>query len=119
MTDKDIREAKDILNRGHFHANDKGEEAVITLIRLAEQYLAIERFPKERELDIIIDEFEEVHNTPISYGNEQYNQARQECILALMKKIDGIEEVISREINSNTSILNLSRAIKTYILEEK
>ncbi len=68
--------------------NDKWGKALQTLTQLAEDYLAVDGVLPKEQL-----EFQEDEN-PVEYQKTKgYNQARQDCLLAFSKRLEGVEEL--------------------------
>ena len=71
-----------------------------TLIDLAQRYLEIDGFPEEKEQSDLSS------NPHICFENAGYNQAIQDCKLALLKKMDGIEDII-KNCNKTNDVYDL------------
>lgn len=98
------------------------------LIDLAESYLKIEMPEKKDKLDVIAD-IVRTENAYKSQGYiEGYNQAIDDCKLALLKKLEGLPDVIEnwqvsiqeyKPLNCGDDLTSLSNSIKQYLVGGK
>ena len=86
------------------------------LVNLAQRYLEIDGFPEEKEQSDLSS------NPHICFENAGYNQAIQDCKLALLKKMDGIEDVVCNACNDCIDktggcamLSNIFKAIKSHL----
>lgn len=91
---KEIEEAvltaEDCIGSFEYYEKDKPEyvKAIKLLQDLAKRYLEIKGFPEEKEQSDVSS------NPHICFENAGYNQALQDFKLALLKKMDGIEDLL-------------------------
>ena len=97
MNDK-LKEAVEFADElQHDHSNYD----LRPLIDLAESYLSIQGFPEEKKI-----KQEGCQWSAVNMTNRGYNQAIKEMKLALLKKMDGIEDVI-RNCNKTNDVYDL------------
>lgn len=116
MTDQTIREAveavKDMLT---YLKGDANEKHYKVLVELAQSYLAIDGFPKEKGYGVSSKEHIEHHFHGEAQcfecdENKGYNQSSQEFKLSLLKKLEGLEEVIDKALEQPLPEENITTA---------
>jgi len=102
--DQEIREAMELVKKSHPYATKykgvKEDEALQTLIELAQLYLSVDGFPKEKEIPAYKDSLDLVTTALIGQA-QGFNQALQLCKLAHIKSMPTVEEVallLSKEL---------------------
>ena len=106
---KDIEEAVKVLHKiisdGFWNETVYDSHRLCRIKDLAQRYLEIEGFPEEKtnvcEFDPRVD-----IGTENRAERKGYNQAIQDCKLSLLKKMDGIEDII-KNCNKTNDVYDL------------